>query len=272
MNRLLPVLGICLLALSGCTPSEEPAAVKIPVLVSIPAGIFIMGDQAAIGDTDERPAHTVSVPAFAMSQYEVTQSEYAEFVHDTGRTTTLEFSDSDARHPVVNISLRDAYDYAQWLSDKTGKSFRIPSEAQWEYAAKAGSVSLFSTGNREEDVCRVGNIADESVNEAGLNWSSITACNDTAVSVSAVGQYAPNVFGLYDMHGNVWEWILDCANENYEQAPTDGTVWEEGDCARRGIRGGSFETPASSARSSNREFIAPRTKSPQIGFRVVRQG
>ena len=210
-----------------------------PEMVVIPAGRFRMGDLAGARDNDEKPVHEVVIARpFAVSKYEVTFEDYDKFtypnkVDDEGW--------GRGRRPIINISWDDAMEYAAWLSAQTGNRYRLPTEAEWEYAARAGSNTKYHFGNNEAQLCQYGNHADTSTD---YEWRN-TACSDgVGKGTAEVGRYRPNAFGLYDMHGNVHEWVQDCWNKSYAGAPRDGNAWTSGDCSQRVVRGGSwFYTP-----------------------------
>ena len=196
-----------------------------PEMVVIPAGRFRMGclsnDDACYGD--EMPVHDVTIPVpFALSAHEVTFEDYDRFTHPN------EADDAGwgrGARPVINVSWDEAKDYVEWLSSETGATYRLPSEAEWEYAARAGSATKYSWGN-----------------EIGANRANCDNdhCGDQWKHTAPVGSFPPNGFGLYDMHGNVWEWVEDCWNGSYAGAPSDGVAWVSGDCAERVLRGGSW--------------------------------
>lgn len=252
--------------LSGCTPQPQPAETSpvhalppLPEMVELPGGSFLMGDQSQAGDADERPVHRVNLAPFAIGQYEVTVEEYAAFAQASARSRPS----GSARQPVTNVDFVDAQAYVDWLSLQTGKRYRLASEAEWEYAARAGALTLFAHGNAEVELCRHGNVADRTAQAAGSAWQ-VVDCDDRQVGLAEVGRYRPNAFGLYDMAGNVWEWVADCYRDDYAQT-------EPAICTRRVVRGGSYQQSAFSARASNRQALEPQTRSSAIGFRVVRQ-
>lgn len=252
--------------LSGCTPKPQPAETPqsyalppLPEMVELPGGSFLMGDQSQAGDADERPVHRVILAPFAIGQYEVTVEQYGAFAQASARPRPS----GSPRQPVTNLDFVDARAYVDWLSLQTGKRYRLASEAEWEYAARAGALSLFAYGNAESELCRHGNVADHAAQAAGSAWQ-IADCDDGQVGLAEVGRYRPNAFGLYDMAGNAWEWIADCYRTDYAQA-------EPVECVSRVVRGGSYQQSAFSARASNRQALEPQTRSPAIGFRVVRQ-
>ena len=250
-----------------------------PEMVVIPAGQFRMGcasdcrpgwDVSAgkFGALNQ-PAHLVSFgQPFALSKFEVTNEDYARFVEATAATTPANEADSRNRQPKSHVSWDDAVAYVRWLSSETGARYRLPSEAEWEYAARAGTSGKYHFPDDESQFCRFGNHLDSSVPVvAGL--SRATSCSDgVGKGTAEVGRYLPNDFGLYDMHGNVAEWIRDCWNGSYLGAPTDGSAWESGDCSYRAVRGGSWRTRmvAAASRPSGKR----QARYDSIGFRVAR--
>ena len=226
-----------------------------PQMVVIPAGSFNMGCLSNDADCfdQQKPVHRVTIPRpFAASVHEVTFEDYDRFTHPNkvddggwGRGT----------RPVISVSWNDAKEYVDWLSAQTGGTYRLLSEAEWEYAARAGSTSKYSWGDA------VG------TNRANCD---IEDCGDRFQYTAPVGSFGANAFGLYDMHGNVWEWVEGCWNGTYAGAPTDGSAWQRGDCANRVLRGGSWSGGARSLRSANRVGITAGVRNLDIGFRVAR--
>jgi len=195
-----------------------------PEMVVIPAGTFKMGDIQGGGRSDEQPVHDVTVARFAMGKYEVTFAEYDQFAEATGRDKPDDEGWGRGNRPVMNVSWHDATAYLDWLSEQTGRAYRLPTEAQWEYAARAGTQTKYWWGN---DIGT--NLANCS--GSGSEWSRKTA---------PVGSFKANPFGLYDTVGNVWEWCADPWHSNYQGAPTDGRIWEDSVTSKRLLRGGSF--------------------------------
>ena len=196
-------------------------------MVSIPGDTFRMGDLNGGGNDDEKPVHSVTVPAFRLGKYEVTFAQWDACVVDGGcggyRPDDEGWSRSSC--PVIHVSWYNAQDFIDWLNDKTGGSFRLPTEAEWEYAARAGSTTKYSWGNdigRNRTICRDG------------------LCGDRWVYTAPVGSSSSNAWGLHDMHGNVWEWVQDCWNDSYGGAQSDGSAWMSGNCGLRVVRGGSL--------------------------------
>ena len=153
--------------------------------------------------------------------------------------------------PVINVSWEDAQAYVSWLSETTGARYRLPSESEWEYAARAGTTTAYHTGSTIS--------TDQANYESSRGWTT------------PVGTFAPNAFGLYDVHGNVWEWVEDCWHDDYRGAPSDGTAWTRGgNCSRRVLRGGSWILNLRNVRSANRIWYTTRDRSYSAGFRVSR--
>jgi formylglycine-generating enzyme required for sulfatase activity len=229
-----------------------------PEMVVVPAGEFTMGspkDEKGRYD-DEDPRHVVKIGRrFAVSKFEVTFDQWDICVDTRGCTLpgTGGSSWGRGRQPAINISWADARQYVEWLSKLTGQDYRLLSEAEWEYAARAGTTTSYSFGN---DETALGKYA----------WYAENA-NEQAHSV---GERKANAFGLFDMHGNVWEWVEDCYHDRYEGAPTDGSAWTDGECDRRVIRGGSWNERPQGLRSASRDRISPDFRNLILGFRVGR--
>ena len=213
-------------------------------MVEIPAGEFLMGSE--VGDDDEKPVHRVNIGAFKIGKYEITQRQW--FIIMGNRPGIFKGDD----RPIENVSWFDAVDFCKELSKITGKSYRLPTEAEWEYAARGGTTTEYSFG---DDKSMLGEYA----------WFDGNSENET----HPVGQKKPNPFGLYDMHGNVWEWVEDHSHKNYVGAPTDGSAWlTDDDRAARVLRGGSWLFN-NYLRSANRINLVPGNRNLNIGFRVV---
>ena len=209
---------------------------------------------------DEQPVHEVRVGTFELSKYEVTFAEYDRFTTVTGRERADDEGWGRGGRPVIKVSWEDAVAYTEWLSEATGASYRLPSEAEWEYAARAGTETMYSWGNGIGHGLRI----HVRANCKGCNsrWGN--------EKTAPVGSFVANGWGLHDMHGNVWEWTQDCWNKNYRGAPTDGSVWKGGDCEKRVLRGGSWIDGPSTLRSANRIGIATGDRNYYLGFRVAR--
>jgi len=226
-----------------------------PKMVWLPAGTYRMGSPDTTADFAERPQHAVTLPRFAMSQYEVTIADYARFAGATGRKMPKTGNLDRASHPVFFVSWDDALAYTKWLSAQTGKSYRLPSEAEWEYGARGGTTTSFWWGR-----------------DVGAGKAHCFAC-DTGLDPRAptkVGRFPANPYGLYDTAGNVEEWVYDCYHDSYDGAPSDGSVFEGGDCRNRVVRGGAFSSGPKALHSSTRNKFPAGAANDSIGFRVVR--
>jgi formylglycine-generating enzyme required for sulfatase activity len=264
-------------------------------LIKIPAGSFQMGSPASEHDRlqVEGPVHTVAVHSFLLSKYLVTRAEFSSFVeaaaYKMGGSDCVgqEFKsgegannryDGNWRHPgflqsdrdpVVCISWNDAQAYVEWLSLKTRHHYRLMTEAEYEYAARAGSATARYWGEIPDQACDYANVAD--VSFRGTSATTVHNCDDHSEYTAPVGSYKPNGFDLYDMLGNVWEWIQDCYHDNYNGAPIDGSAWTSGDCQKRVMRGGSWNSPPTFVRVSARPGDGvPAVRSNIIGFRLAR--
>ena len=228
-----------------------------PELVVIPAGRFRRGCVSGRDcEDDERPVHEVEVASFALGVYEVTFEEYDVFAEATGRDRPNDRGWGRGGRPVIYVSWEDATAYAEWLSDETGARYRLPSESEWEYAARAGSTTRYSWG---DDI----GWSRANCRGCGSRWDG----DETAPA----GSFTANAWGLHDMHGNVWEWVEDCSYANYARAPRDGSAWTTGgDCGRRVLRGGSWGNVPRSVRSADRGRNAAGVRSAIFGFRVAR--
>ena len=237
-------------------------------MVSIPGGTFRMGDLSGEGDEDERPVHTVTVPDFRMGKYEVTFAQWDACVADGGCGGY--YPDDEGwglrNRPIINVSWDDVQGFIDWLNDKTGGSFRLPTEAEWEYAARAGSTTKYHFGNSVSQLCRYANHADDSTDYSNRN----EFCSDgVGKRTAAVGRYQPNAFGLHDMHGNVWEWVEDCWDDNYVGAPNDGQAWMSGDCGQRTLRSGSWYNGPRALHSATRTKRVLASRHSHLGFRLA---
>ena len=233
--------------------NNESIAFVAPVMVAIPAGKFVMGSEA--GAEDEKPMREVSIQAFSMSKHEITMEQYRVYAIDNDMLPP-QYDANDYNRPVTNVSWQDAQAYVQWLSDRTQKQYRLPSEAQWEYAARAGTVTPFYTG---EDLLNAANCVG-----CGSEWEG--------KQTSPVGSFEPNPFGLYDMAGNVWEWVQDCWTNNYFGRGDNASAITKQGCDRFVMRGGSWYNEADYARVSYRGNEAPEFRDKSVGFRVVHDG
>ena len=237
-----------------------------PEMVVIPAGRFRMGCVTRSGCfPDERPVHRVFIDdPIAVSRYAVTFEDYDRFA---GSDPPGDEGWGRGRRPVINVSWDQALRYTQWLSRETGGNYRLLTEAEWEYSARAGSDRKYHFGNDVAQLCRYANHADA---ETDYEWRNSYCSDGVGKQTAVVGSYAPNAFGLYDMHGNVWEWVQDCWNDHYRRAPRDGAARLGGDCSMRVLRGGAFSYEPESLRAAFRTPLSTQQRSNDIGFRVAR--
>ncbi len=246
-----------------------------PEMVVVPPGSFVMGSMALEEgrDDNEGPRHlvTIGVP-FAVGVHEVTFAEWDACVR-AGGCEGDEVDDEGwgrGRRPVINVSWWDAMAYVWWLSEETGEHYRLLSEAEWEYVARAGTETARYWGEGAALQCQNANGYDHTGHQEKGYDRTFVPCEDEHVETAPVGSFLPNPFGLHDVLGNVWEWTLDCWNESYSGAPEDGRAWGEGDCSRRVLRGGSWNNYPGSLRLANRNRYSPGYRSFSLGFRVVR--
>ena len=186
-----------------------------------------------------------------------------EVVEDPRKTKRLKDQEwGRGRRPAINVNWNDAQEYTQWLSKMTGKQYRLPTEAEWEYAARAGTSGPYSFD---------GVITVDRANYDGNYFFDDSPKGKFREKTTTVGSFSPNPWGLYDMHGNVWEWNQDCMHKNYEGAPKNADAWTaNGDCTKRGLRGGSWNSSPGNLRSSKRGWFNPGRRYFIDGFRVVR--
>ena len=235
-----------------------------PEMVVVPAGQYTMGSPKSEAGrrNDEEPTHTVQIgQPFAVGVYEVTFAEWNASVNDRGDGGYLPDDVGRGRKglPISDMSWDDAQRYVRWLSAETGEAYRLLSEAEWEYVARAGTQTAWYWGESESAQCRYANGYDDEVQ-----------CFDGHAEAAPVGSFEPNAFGLYDTLGNVFEWTQDCWNESYSGAPGDGTAWQSGDCSQRVLRGGSRGNGPETLRSAFRGVGPVGYRSRYNGFRVAR--
>ena len=226
-----------------------------PRMIQVPAGEFLMGARSGVVAADEVPRHKVKIKSFLVSVYEITYAEYDRFARATKRRKPDDSGWDRNTQPVNNVSWDDAYAYSRWLSKQTGKNYRLLSEAEWEYAARAGTTSSYWWGRK-----------------AGTSNAHCFNCKSeyNTSKPAKVGTYKPNPYGIYDTAGNLYEWVHDCYHRNYKEAPTNGSVWEGGDCKVRIARGGAYHSPASSMRVENREKFTSTRGQYNVGIRLAR--
>lgn len=252
-------------AASEATAPHRPGAVirdcgRCPELVVVPAGAFRMGDLSGGGDVDEHPVRTVTIPrAFAVARYETTFAEWdACAAAGACRQGVSDIGFGRGRRPVMLVGWADARAYAGWLSQITGKPYRLPSEAEWEYAARAGAETRFPWGDEAGR-------GRANCDECGSRWDD--------ASTAPAGSFPANAFGLHDMVGNVYEWVADCGGASYEGAPSDGSAHpsgDDGDCEQRMMRGGSWLSLPRAIRPANRVRNPAGFRDIHTGFRVAR--
>ncbi len=219
----------------------------------------------AIGNMGEVPQHEVSIRLpFELGKTEVTFAEYERFAQATGHELPRDQGWGRGNRPVINVSWSDAVAYTKWLSDQTGKGYRLPTEAEWEYAARAGTTTPFSTGD-----C---NTTDQANYDGRYGYGGCGAKTGVyrAETVPA-GSLPPNPRGLHEVHGNVWEWVQDCWHDIYEGAPKDGAaLGTDGDCARRVFRSGGWDDRPEHLRSTIRYGFTTDVARVNLGFRLAR--
>lgn len=227
-----------------------------PEMVWIPEGSFPMGSTKTAAAADESPRHQVALKRFAMSRHEVTRAEYAPFARATGRSLGNRSARTDDRTPVVLVTWNDAVAYTRWLAQATGHRYRLPTEAEWEYTAAAGTQTPYWWGYQIEE---------------GKAHCYGCGSDLTAQQPVPVGSFKANPFGLHDTAGNVLEWVQDCYHPSYTGAPSDGSAWETPKCSMRVARGGAYSTPAKSLRSTKRFRLNAGGRYDDVGLRVVRE-
>lgn len=278
-----------------------------PEMLDIPSGQFLMGspeDEKGRGN-DEGPQRRVNVKHFKLGKYEVTFDEYDVFAflidfeggcRDSHRVEKAKDEDwGRGDRPVINVSWQDAQCFAEWLSARTGKRYRLPSEAEWEYAARVGTQTARPWTGDEEAACHYANVFDHrherevkddilaryktpgsddqvssSIKQWVESWKAFN-CDDDYAFTAPVGRFPENALGLNDMLGNVVEWTADCWHDNYQGAPVDGSVWQETseECSQRVMRGGSWYDKPASLRVANRNWFYPGDRDNNLGFRLA---
>jgi formylglycine-generating enzyme required for sulfatase activity len=228
-----------------------------PEMIVMPAGTFLMGSQQGEKDiyANELPQHKVTIAKpFAVSIYDVTFEDWDACASVGGCPQVGDSGFGRGRRPVINVSWNHAKQYVAWFSKMTGKTYRLLTEAEWEYTARAGTTTPFYWGR-----------------EPGQGNANCTGCGGHQfLGTSPVGSFKPNAWGLYDMAGNVWQSLEDCYHSDYKDAPTDGSAWLTGDCSKRVVRGGSWGTDVRDLRSANRRQYSTEDRNLVLGFRVAR--
>ena len=265
-----------------------------PQMVVVPAGTFTMGAPPKEADRADRegPQRRVTIGRdLAVGKYEVTREEFSAFVVATGyqagdrcwvnvnaanreevlgkgwRTPGFE---QEERDPAVCIAWDDAVAYAAWLSRRTGRSYRLLSEAEWEYSARAGTMTARYWGEASDQACNYANVHDvtsKAINK--FSWEA-HACDDGRAHTAPVGSFRPNEFGAYDMLGNVYEWVADCWTDDYSGAENDGRARIDGDCSRHVLRGGAWNSEPAVVRAAARFSDLSGNRDDDVGFRVAR--
>lgn len=283
---------------SASTGQRFKECPECPEMIVLPAGAFKMGapQSEAVRD-NEGPQHRVTIERpFAIGIAAVTRGEYGMFVREAqtrvGDGCYVWAGGSDAekeadaswhnpganqtdRDPVVCVNWEDAAAYVAWINGKVtlrareDAPYRLPTEAEWEYAAHAGTTTRHWWGGSADSVCRYANGADLSAQKAYPDWTA-AGCDDGYVSTSPSGTFAANGFGLYDMAGNASQWIEDCYHDDYTGAPADGSAWTSDTCDRRVVRGGSWHSAPADLRVARRGGFLSSLRSDAVGFRVVR--
>ncbi len=296
------LLVLCAAAHAEQVPVQIVDCTDCAPLVVVPPGRFLMGSADGEKNRPEDPVHEVRIAKpFALGRFEVALREFRRFVTATGHQVSagcrVQSRQVDAKSgrvewlndqaaswqqpafsqaqpedsPVVCVGRIDAQAYAKWLVTLTGKPYRLPSEAEWEYAAGAGSRTAFSWGNNQDLGCEFGNLYDRSGRKSSdFGWGFVD-CDDGYAEIAPVGRFRPNKFGLHDMLGNVWEWTADCYRLNYEQTPRDGRAEPEAtDCLNWSVRGGGWMTRPSRQRVTFRGRDPNDAHYSYFGFRVAR--
>lgn len=241
---------------------------KCPTMRVVPAGAFSMGSQGGSAESWEGPVHAVRLATpYAIGRTEITAEQWAECVSAGGCPAV------DARGapklPAVRVSWQEAQGYAAWLTALTGRDYRLPSEAAWEYAARAGAALDTFWDGRPEAQCDYANGADTAAKGALGENANIAACEDRYPRLAPVASFKPNAYKLFDMLGNAWEWTQDCWRDSYEDAPNDGSAVFEGNCERRVARGGSWGSSPNILRTTSRAAFKPTHRTDTVGFRVM---
>ena len=294
MRYLLPFA----LLLAGCAASAPgPGPVfrdcnDCPDMVVVPAGRFAMGAEAGEEGSPEGPVRNVTISRpFALGRYEITQRQFAAFIADTGylmrggceipeggewrRPADADWTNPGygrvpfEDEPAACISWLDADAYVRWLADRTGLPYRLPTEAEWEYAARSGAAGEYWWGAMDA-ACRHANVHDEAGAAAHASGREPFPCNDGFAQAAPVGSFAANAWGLHDMSGNVWEWTADCYVAPYPSAPVDGDAVTAEACEKRAVRGGGWITGPGLQRLSFRGRYTPETLISHFGLRVAR--
>lgn len=274
-------------SLTDSAPSHFRDCEECPVLVALPEGKFLIGsDPSERGrNADEGPRKPIFVSAFAIGRYEVSEGEWAA-CEQAGRCEPLSSDVRRVDRPAHPVSWASAARFVAWLKDRTGRNYRLPTEAEWEYAARANSTGARHWGQDPSQACKFANVRDSSYKRDELTGrlsaeETVAArrvsavphdCDDGFGGPAPVGSFMPNDFSLHDLMGNVWEWTQDCATPDYRTLRPDASTIDKPGCAARSIRGGSYASGQSSIRSANRYQapVRPERTPPDVGLRIAR--
>ncbi|MGK2741554.1 formylglycine-generating enzyme family protein [Tepidicaulis sp. LMO-SS28] len=281
LARLLPAL---LLLLAGACSEDAP-----PAFVAVPGGSFLMGSAAddPAADPSEFPQRRIALSPFHLAALPVTRGDYAAFIEATGYETAggcWTLTDEgwrqdetagwdapgfrqDASHPAVCVSWQDAQAYIAWASERDGRNYRLPSEAEWEYAARGGMSGLNGWGDDERRACDFANVNDLTAKNKTAKAAEL--CDDGFLYTSPAGHFLANGFGLYDMQGNTWEWTGDCWAETLSALPEDGAARQEEGCTLRTRRGSSWTDSPGPVRLAARQGDAASLRTSFTGFRLA---
>jgi formylglycine-generating enzyme required for sulfatase activity len=233
---------------------DGPKAVAASVaLADIPAGSFLMGS-SDVGFQGGRPQHRVTLGRFRMGKYDITFDQYDAFARSTGRPLPPDEGWGRGDRPVINLDWQQIQSFVAWLNKGTGRHFRLPTEAEWEYAARAGTSTIYWWGDEPNS-----DLANTAVNRGRDTWEF----------TSPVGSFPGNPFGLYDMLGNVWQVVQDCRHLTYAGAPANGEAWVGGECDSRIARGGCFGSMRIGIRTYTRAAVGEHFRSMDLGFRLA---
>ncbi|HEX4870779.1 MAG TPA: SUMF1/EgtB/PvdO family nonheme iron enzyme [Nevskiaceae bacterium] len=269
-------------AFTRCMPPAEPPppreaaaqrfrdCANTPELRLLPGGRFVMGEAVLDNDPYARPLREVQVAAFAIGQTEVTVAEWLDCVHAGGCSRDVALA-GDEDLPINGVSWYDAQEFVSWLSRRTRQRYRLPSEAEWEYAARAGRGGLYPWETQGDGAaCRHANLLDLSARRVYPQFHWYTLCDDGYPALAPVGRFPANAWGLHDVHGNVWEWVQDCWQADYREAPDTAQARESRGCHKRVNRGGGWGNGVRSLRLAMRDADPPDSRSSGLGFRVAR--
>jgi formylglycine-generating enzyme required for sulfatase activity len=238
---------------AGAALSDKTGMLADIVMVELPGGSFEMGQEPSTDSESSSPKHTVAVKAFSMAKTTVTFAQYDVFARLTGRVLPQDEGLGRGSQPVININRVEMLAFISWLNEGAARRFRLPSEAEWEYAAHAGTSTFYYWGNDPDP-----NFANTS-RDGGRDQFQYTA---------PVGSFPPNAFGLYDMAGNVWQAVEDCRHANYQGAPTDGSAWISDNCDSYIARGGYYGSRRA-MRPISRSAVGAQFRSMGLGFRLA---